>query len=136
MTRVKVKLIPVVKDDVSFNSKSDQVGIYFNDKINEFKKKMFLYLYRVIDVVDDINYFIDDAISDELDKVISYVDDVRYKNEVKKREEEKKNHMGKIMSLMSDGDGISEQITSMKEFKKELLMDNFLDEEINVRKRR
>ena len=136
MTRVKVKLVPIIKEGVSFNSVSDKVGVYFNDKIKIFKKMMLFYLDEFIETFEDANYFIDDKINGILDKAIDHIEEERYKNKIKKDEEEKKKHIEKIMSLMADDNEISEQITEMKEFKKELLMENFLDEETNVGKRR
>ena len=137
MAKVKVKLVPEVKDGVIFNSVSDKVGSYFNDKIDNFKKRMFFYLDKVLDVVYDVEDLVNDKIDGVVGKVIDCIEEEKYKKEVNKKEKERRLRMEFVMSLIADDSEFDEQITEMKEFEEELGMDNFRDKfENNVGKRR
>ena len=123
MVRIKIK--PVGDNNyVGYFSDRDKIGTYLKEKINVFKENMLL----VIDKLDDYSYDFDEKACSLLKPVFDYYDDMKLRYEMREKEKAEEEHYRKVVELMASiGNDYEEKITKMKEFRKDLLLDNIED---------
>ena len=134
---VKIKVRPVRDINyVGYFSDRDKIGTYLKEKINGFKETMLVVIEKIEDYSSDVEDKVDEFVGKVMDPVIDYFDDMKLKQELREKEKEQEERYRKVMNLMTNNDLASEErITKMKEFKKELLMDNFESEDVKKNKR-
>ena len=135
MVKIKVKPVKGI-NYVGYFSDRDKLGTYLKEKINVFKEKMLVIIEKIEDYADDAEDKISEFVGNIFDPVIDCFDDVKLKRELREKEKEQKERYIKVMNLMANNDtNYEERITEMKKFKKELLMDNFVIDDIKRNKR-
>lgn len=115
----------------------DKIGTYGKDKVESFKRKIAIFLERTMDVYDELDFAVNEKIDNFMDRIIDYYEDVKRKDESNKQEKTRIPVTDKLVPMLSDEEmkklGLDldseDIITELKEFKKELLMENYQTEE-------
>lgn len=128
------------------DSVRDKIDSYSKGRIADFKKKLAMYFNKVLDAYEEFDWVISEGIDRFADEVFARYEAIKDRID-SSRTRVSKNDVSafeKLQPMMSDDDmkrlGIDREahITELKEFKKELLMENYtsMNKENNNRRSR
>ena len=132
------------KVDISLlmDNTRNKVGNYSKSKIESFKKRVFGFVEKAVDVFDDVDIAVNDSMDNFFDKILDNYEIFQEKR--KQNREILPTRKGRIsfselQPMMSDEEferlGIDidnmDSITELQEFKKELMMGNFSETKEN-----